>query len=209
MSEKQKESSEPQADPVEKPQEDYKAMYQTLQSEHQKAVEQLKSAQGTLDTLDQYGAINWDKISGTPQPEEPKENKESPKPDTTLLQALQRQEGRILTLQFRVDNPDLKEYEDDLVAPYVIKARQQNPRKSQDEILKIASDNVRTFLKKHEEQVLARQKEAKIKEDKIKASGLETGAATTPETEVDENQSRMDYVAHRRKMAAKRKGLAV
>jgi hypothetical protein len=182
--------------------EDYKAKYESLQSEHQKSVEQLKSAQGTLDALEQSGAIDWQKVSGEPE----KDGEETPaQPD--VQRVLQRQEGRILTLQFRVDNPDLREYEDDLVAPFVIKARQKNPRKSQDEVLKIASDDVRSFLTKHKDKVLAEEKAAKAEEDKIKASGLESGGKTTPEDEFDEDKSRRDYIEMRRKQQARRKGV--
>jgi hypothetical protein len=101
----------------------------------------------------------------------------------------------------------LREYEDNLVAPFVIKARQRNPRKSQDEVLKIASDEVRGFLEKHKDKVLAEQKAAKAKEDEIKASGLESGGPTTPEDEFDEDKSRRDYIESRRKQQAHRKGL--
>lgn len=204
MADEKKESAEAQAAPEAKPQEDYKGKYEALQGEYQKAAEQLKSAQATLDTLDQEGAINWDKVMGKKEPEPEKPEATDPK----LQAQLQRQEGRLLMLQFRQDNPDLKDYEDDLVAPYVLRARQKHPRETTDQIMKRASDDVRSFLKKHEEAVLAKAKAAQIEQDKENASGLESAGQTTPESEVDEQQSRQQYVEHRRQQMAKRKRTA-
>jgi len=188
----------------EPPKDNFEAKYKELQTEQGKLVEQLKSAQGTLDVLDQQGAIDWNKISG--QSDAPVEDNQDP--SAALAQRLQRQEGRLLTLQFRLDNPDLKQYEDDLVVPFVLKAKQKNPRKSQDDILRIASEDCRNFLSKHEESILARQKEEKAKDDALKVSGLEAGATTTPEEQVDEQSMNQNYVDSRRKRRAKQMGAA-
>lgn len=212
-----KQSKGSQAEPSEKATEDLKAKYEAgeaefkaqqaeykkLQDEHRKSMEELKTAKGTLDTLDQYGAIDWGKVSGdTPKEEQP------PEMDAQMRQMLQRQEGKILTLQFRLENPDLREYEDELVVPYVLKARQKNPRKSQDEILKMAADDVRGFLTKHEERILEKQKAQKLKEDKEKAGGLDTSSTTTPENEWTNEDAARNYVEARRKQRNKRMGAA-
>lgn len=210
MAEENKQSGEAQAasDVNAQKIDDFKTKYESLQGEHQKVVEQLRSAQTTIDTLDQYGAINWDKISGKPTQQPSDVPPEPPDVVQQLRTEIQRQEGRQLLLQFRLDNPDLREYEDDLVQPFVLRARARHPRESIDAIMKRSSDDVRAFLKKHEESVIARQKADKAKEDLEKASGLESAAKTSPESEVDEHESRQKYVEARRQRKAKQTRMA-
>jgi hypothetical protein len=202
--EKQQPAETPAVKVEEAPKENFEAKYKEAQAEMQKVTDQLKQSQGTLNTLEEYGCIDWNKLS---QNDEPPVTNEPDNVATQYERRLQSQEGRLLTLQFRVENPDLKQFEDDLVVPFVLKARQQNPRKSQEEILKAASSECRAFLKKHRDAIEAEQKKAKTEEDKLKVSGLETGNSTTPEEQtVDEQKSREDYIAQRRALKARRLG---
>lgn len=191
--------------------EDYKAKYEELQGKHQQTVEELQSAKGTLDTLDQYGAINWDTITGTQQKVESGEEEpqlvDSKTVERKLREVQERNENQILTLQFRVDNPDLREYEENLVIPEIIRVRRANPRISKEKILEKASENVRKFLTEQEKKFEAKKTKAKAEEDALKASGLEAAGSTSPKTEPTSEEMNKEYIENRQKAINKKKGL--
>ena len=196
---------------VEKAQdEDYKVKYESLQGEHQKLVEQHRSAQQTLDTLDQYGAIDWAKITNPKsEPDEKSTETETSDIENRLRSIEEQADNKVLALQFQVEHPDLKEYRDALVVPTLMRVRRKYPRKSKEEVLELTATEVREFLTKQEEKFLAKQKAEKAKEDAIKASGLGSTGKTTPEEEVvDEDELRQKYIERRREKRRKRIGLA-
>jgi hypothetical protein len=203
MAEETQSTETQEAPAAEVSKEDYKAKYEELQSKHQKTVEELQSTRGTIDALDQYGAINWNAITGEKEP-----TAEPPNPvDQKLRQIEDKYENQMLILHFRQDYPDLREYEDSLVGPAIVKARHKNPRANKVKLLELAAEDVRNFLKTQEEKVLAKQKSEKVKDDATRVSGLESAGATPPKNEPTAEELNQEYIKKRRETLNKKKGL--
>jgi len=181
--------------------ENYEAKYKELQSKYESTHTELKRVQETLDAVTPY--VNWD-LGQNQQPEE--DGYVSKKDISSQLKSIsESSENKILELQFQVNHPELKGYEDTLVAPTLIKLRRKYPAMQKTELLEAAAKEVTDFIEAERKKGEARIKAEKAKKDAESMSGLESSGPTTP-NEVDSGQTREEYVQERKKALNKRKG---
>lgn len=205
MAEEEKnQSAEAQAATVEKekePKEDFESKYKEMQAKHDQTVQELKRVQETLDAVTPY--VNWEQN----QQQEPEQDGYVSKKEVTeqLRSISESQENRLLELQFQVSHPELKGYENSLVAPAIIRARKKNPRLSKEQLLEEAAREVTDFLNSERSKWEKQEKEKKAKSEAEAMSGLESAGATSPKPE-DAGQSNEDYMAERQKQLQKLKG---
>jgi hypothetical protein len=186
----------------EEPKEDFENKYKEMQGKYDQLHQELKTAKETLDAVTPY--VNWEAAQGKPAEDDSYVSKKDI--EERIRSVSEMQENRILELQFRVDHPELKGYETTLVAPALVRARREHPRVSKEKLLEIAAKDVTDFLETERKKGEQKAKETKAKADAEAMSGLESGGATTPKPE-DEGQTNDEYVAYRRKILNKKKGL--
>lgn len=204
MADEENQSAEGQAPAVEKeesPKEDFENKYKELQGKYDQTNQELKKVQETLDAVTPY--VNWEMTQQ--QNQEGQEEYLSKKDLATTLKDLnERSENRILELQFRVDHPELKGYEDSLVAPTLVRLRKQHPSFSKERLLNEAAKEVNDFLESERKKGEKKAKEEKAKKEAEEMAGLESGGATVPKEE-DAGQTKDEYIAERRKRLEKMK----
>lgn len=188
---------------------DYRKMYEEQQSKVENLTRDLRQKEETLDAVTPY--VDWAAASGqqtvTPEADSGEENYIDRKTMTEQLQKLQSSHNiQMAAMQFRIDNPDLKAYENTLVSPAVQRIIQKNPHLSQAEVLKRAATEVREFLEaeRAKGKAEAEEKEEKRRKEVQKASGLGSSGETAPESD-NEGETKEQYMARRRKRLEKMK----
>jgi hypothetical protein len=194
---------EPAKADTSQPKEDYEKKYKELQPVLDQRTQELKVAKETLDAVTPY--INWELANPKPAQAEDEYVKtqfvtEQNKKVSDNL------ENKILELQFRVDNPDLREYETTLVAPALLKVRKSNPMASKEKLLELAAKDVREFLESERKKGEDRVKKDKAKNDAVTMSGLDSVGNTIPIKD-EGGESLSDYVKNRQKLVNKKKGI--
>lgn len=189
-----KESTPAQAAVAEnKTTENFEAKFKEMQSKYEQKDIELKRVQETLNAVTPY--VNWDAANNPPVEEDGYVSK---KDIATQLRSIsESSENKILELQFQVNHPELKGYENTLVAPTLIKIRRQHPTMSKEELLETTAKEVNEFLETERKRGEQRVLNEKKKKEAEMMSGLETSGQTTPK--VDEGETRDEYIANRRK----------
>lgn len=182
--------------------ENIEAKYKDLQSKYESTHTELKRVQETLDAVTPY--VNWN-MGQNNQVEE--DSYVSKKDIATQLKNIsESSENKILELQFQVNHPELKGYEDTLVAPTLLKLRRKYPAMQKVELLETAAKEVNDFIEVERKKGEARVKSEKAKKDAESMSGLESSGPTTP-NEVETGQTRDEYIQERKKQLNIRKGI--
>ena len=117
---------------------------------------------------------------------------------------------KLLTMQFRSEHPELKPYEDTLVAPEIARQRRANPSLSPEQLLKNAAEFANNFLES-ERNKGGQSQEAKSKAkaaETAKASGFASAGTTAPKKpESAGGESKEDYVSRRKEESRKARGI--
>lgn len=205
MAEEEKnQSPESQAD---KAKEDYETKYKQMQAKYQQDVERLnqeiESNKQMLDAVTPF--VDWEAAQG-----KKKESFESTEYlDRKSIEEMRARdnemaENRLLELQFKVDNPDLKN-EIDLVKVKLSDLRIKHPRTNKVKLLEMAAEETRNHIKAIKESALAEMKKTQAEKEEAEAAGLESQGGTTPEQE-QKGQTNEEYFAERKARLQTKKG---
>lgn len=182
--------------------EDFEAKYKALQGESQKKDEELQRMRETYDMV--APAIDWSKLQGEEQ-EEQTEERPVTKQDLQKLNLVV--DNKLSLIDFRQKHPEMREYEDTLIAPAVRRLMNQHPRTPVPKLMEQAAQWAQEFLdterSKGAEKVAGRKKAA------AGSGGLGAAATSSPAKgeEEDKGETAQEYVARRRKESAKARGL--
>ena len=159
-----------------------------------------------LDAVTPY--VDWEAAQGgkSQQTDETDQDEYLTRKDIENMRRKDRElaELELLELRFEVANPDLKPYMKLVRAEYA-DVQRKNPRATRKQLVDLAAENTRKFLKKEHEKVVKGLKEDKRKEDEITASGLDSQGNPSPKQE-ERGQSADEYAAERKADLAQRKG---
>lgn len=183
--------------------EDWESKYKTLQGEHQKRIEDHERDRETLNLVMPY--VDYSKMQQPPE-FEGDERQEVTQDD--LKKALGAVDTKLLLVDFRISHPELREYEDNLIAPTVRRIKSENPRLSGTKLLERAAKEVNDFLES--ERSRGRKEVEQRKTSAAKTGGMgSAGTSSTKKKEGEENQgeTKEEYIARRKKESAKARGL--
>jgi len=178
------------------------AQYKELQAKVQELQAERDSLQSQYDLLAEY--VDWDKVRGIT---EESQTTETTDPEKKSLEAEIRRlesqiQSKLLVLEFRSQYPDLKDYEESLVAPAILRFRRQFPRENPEKILERAAKFARDFLESERAKGKELAKDKKAEE--AAASGLESEGSTSPKEEKP-GQTPEEYIAERKRLLEARR----
>ena len=179
--------------------EDWESKYKAQQAEMQKTTDELNRVKDTFDLVSPY--VDWARMQEQP---ESSEDEEKPPSREELNRFYGTVENKLLIADFRLANPDLREYEDTLVSSFVGRLRRTNPRMPQDEVLEKAAEQTREFLKAEREKGKAEVE--KKKTAAAETAGLGTASGASEKKEPSEGETNEQYIASRRASLAKKRG---
>jgi len=183
--------------------EDWEAKYKSLQGEHQKAVEERDQYRDTLDTVHPY--IDFERLQqGGQQAEEQQEEAVTKRELLGLERTI---DNKLLTLDFRQQHPELREYEGTLVGPAIQRIRVSNPRMPLDKVLSRAAEETTKLLEA--ERAKGKAEAEQKKAEAAAASGLGSASKKSATKEEDQGESIEDIVARRTKQSLQRKGFEI
>jgi len=183
--------------------------YKDLQAKYDAEQKARVEAEQTLEAVQPY--IDWGAAekghTEASSPEGDEDGADGSVSKKELDARDRRIQGQLLTLQFRADYPDLREYEDRLVGPAIARLRHHHPTWNREKLVKEAAKETREFLSKERETA---KKEAEAEAEKKRkeaagAGGFGSARATTPKKE-DQGQSSQEYFGERQAKLAKMKG---
>ena len=178
---------------------DYEAQYKTLQAEHEKTARERDEAVSQVDLLSDY--VDWDKVRGGDSSGE-KTTQDAPGTklgtdiEARLAQKERQVDAKLLALQFRVDHPELIEYENTLVSPAIARIRRLHPRTPSVKIVEMAVKDTQEFLAKERAKALDLSKK-KAKEE-AEVDGLGNDSVTSPTGSDTGGETPAQYMAERR-----------
>ena len=193
--------------------------YKDLQAKYESEKTAREEAENTLELVQPYidfDAVNsgGEKNSGSGNIEEGETasdqyvSKKEVQKQLNMVE--QRNNSKILAMQFRVNHPDLTEYEKTLVIPAVTRLRQQHPTWTGEKVIEEAAKGTRAFLKAEHEKAIALSK-SKTDDDKQKAAAAtgfsSTGSTSPKKTDDSDSESYDVYMARRKEQSARSRGL--
>lgn len=185
--------------------EDWESKYKAEQAERQKVVEAHERDRETLDLLMPY--VDWSKVQ---QPAESEGGERQEVTQDDLKKALGAVDTKLLLVDFRISHPELRDYEDNLIAPTVRRIKAENPRLSGTKLLERAAKEVKDFLES--ERSKGRQEVEKRKASAAATGGMGSAGTTSTkkkEEEESKGETNEEYIARRQKESAKARGLIV
>lgn len=207
MAEEEKNQSS-QAQAASETKEDYETKYKQMQAKYQQDVEKLNQEIETnkqmLDAVTPF--VDWEAAQGRKKQEGYESTEYIDRKAIEEMRARDNEmsENRLLELQFKVDNPDLKN-EIDLVRVKFADLRVKHPRTSKVKLLEMAAEETRNHIKAIKESALAEIKKAQAEKEEAEAAGLESQGGTTP-VEEQAGQTPQEYLAQRKARLQKLKG---
>ena len=203
MAEEKDQSPEAGAEAKENYEEKYKQMQTKYQQDVEKLNQEIESSKQMLDAVTPF--VDWEAAQGKKKTEE-YNNDYLDRKSIEEMRARDNEmaENRLLELQFKVDNPDLKD-QIDLVKVKLSDLKIKHPRTSKVKLLEMAAEETRNHIKAIKESALKEiQKEQAEKEEK-EALGLESQGGTTPLPE-QKGQTNDEYLAERKARLQKLRG---
>jgi hypothetical protein len=217
MAEQEQQEGQPQPDPASSSAEtpapaeskepaNWEQRYKDTEANLTRTKQDLAKEREYREALEQY--VDFSKAQGEQPSAETDEGGAKPpapqKQGPSDAQKLAAVEMRMLTLQFRQDNPDLVPYESKLVVPLVLALRARKPLLGPDALLKEAVAEARELLK-DERQKAAKETETK-RQEAAGVGGLGSAGSTPPKTEGEPGQTHEQYIAERQAQHAKLSG---
>lgn len=203
---------------------DYKKQYEELNASHTQLSQKAKEDAQLLEMVTPH--VDWNAFQGRQVPatggqEESEGDQErfiSKKDhDETLRQVQSSTDTKIVTMQFRINHPELRDYEDTLVAPAIVKLRRENPHLGADQLVEKAAKFANDFLKAEREKGgKAKEQEGEEKEQEekrkaaeaAKAGGFASAGTTAPATKEEKaGQTTEEYIKERQEQSRKARGV--
>lgn len=198
-------ASQPQAQDS-APAEDYKAKYESLQSEHTRTAQELAEKQKLLEMMD----FNNGGMAQNAYPDAPQAASGDPEEFVTqksMMQTLGEREkvldAKIGVVNFRMKYPDLVPYENNLMVGMIENVRRKiGGRANMDTII----DRAASELKKTLDDVKKQGESSAEKRLKSAASASGLGSAGTNTPKSDDSGTEDDYLKYRTKLRQQRAG---
>jgi hypothetical protein len=195
---------------------DWESRHKEAEAELTKVREKAAEDEQMLELVTPH--VDWNAVQGGTKPTETKATDDesaeefiSRKEHEERLSRVQATtEGRILTLQLRTEHPELRPYEDSLIAPEVARLRRANPTLRPEQLLEKATKFATDFLEAERAKGIEKAKEEQQTKatETAKASGFASAGATTPKKdEAQGGESAEDYIARRKQQSRKNRGL--
>lgn len=198
-------ASQPQAQDS-APAEDYRAKYESLQSEHTRATQELAEKQRLLDMMD-FGNGSPANNGYSNQPQQASPDQDEFVTQKSMQSALGERErvldAKIGVVNFRMKYPDLVPYENTLMVGMIENARRKSGGRLPMEAI---IDRAATELKKTLDDIKKQGESSAEKRLKAAASASGLGSAGTNTPKSDDAGTDEDYLKHRQKLRQQRAG---
>jgi hypothetical protein len=193
---------------------DWEARHKEAEAELTKAKEAAAESERLIELVTPH--VDWNAVQGTKPTEttteeEGEEQFVSAKSHKEALQAVrQENQMQLLTMQFRLEHPDLRPYEDTLIVPEIVRLRRAHPNLNAAQLLTKATKNATDFLEAERAKGTEKAKEeqeAKARET-ARASGFASTGTTAPKKDESQGgESTEDYIARRKEQSRRNRGL--
>jgi len=192
-----------------------------LEADHTKLSEKAKESERVLELVTPH--VDWNAVQGrqAPATEKPSSDEEydfiSKKEHEEAIRRIEsKTDIRLLEMQFRSNHPELRDYEDRLVGPAIVRLRRTQPHLTPEQLVEKAAEDANAFLEAERAKVVAEQEKAtaaaeeerKQKEvSAAKASGLGSAGVTTPKAEEKAGETAEEYIARRQERNRRLRGI--
>jgi hypothetical protein len=197
------------------PEVNYQERYEQLEKEHTALGQKAKENEQLIEMVTPH--VDWNAVQGGQAPAaESQEDSEaqdqfiSRKAHDEAIRASQQQtDVKLLTMQFRSEHPELRDYEKTLVGPEIMRLRRTSPNLTADQLVQKATEFATGFLEKERAKGTEKadqERKAKAAET-AKASGFASTGSTPPAKEEQVGETPEENVARRKEESRKRRGL--